>query len=138
MISKKDGILDPLAKAKGFGSAKQGSGHWWLQRLTAIANIPLMIWFMCKVVALIAMPYGDAQVAFDAAHSFVSDPLSTFLLALIVLNVTYHTVLGLQVVIEDYISCKCMKFTFLIALRLGGFFIAALGLYSLLKIAFGG
>lgn len=135
---KKDGLIDPLAKAKGFGSAKEGAHHWWMQRLTAIANVGLMLWLMCRLVQLVAMPYETTAEAMAAAQAFVAEPCSTFLLALIILNVSYHAVLGLQVVIEDYVQCKCMKIGSLIMLRLGGFAVAAFGVYSLLKIAFGG
>ena len=89
-------LRHPLSKAKGLGSAKDGTSHWWNQRLTAIALALLTPWFVVFAVGLI----GDGQ---DAVRSAVARPLSATLLSAFVLSLFWHARLGLQVVVEDYV-----------------------------------
>lgn len=89
-------LRHPLARAKGLGSAKDGTGHWWNQRLTAIALALLTPWFVIFAVGLI----GADQLAVRAA---IAQPLSASLLAAFVLSLFWHAQLGLQVVVEDYV-----------------------------------
>ena len=89
-------LRHPLSKAKGRGSAKDGTSHWWNQRLTAIALALLTPWFVVFAVGLI----GDGQ---DAMRSAIARPLSATLLSAFVLSLFWHARLGLQVVVEDYV-----------------------------------
>lgn len=89
-------LRHPLSKAKGLGSAKDGTSHWWNQRLTAIALALLTPWFVVFAVGLI----GDGQ---DAVRSAIARPLSATLLSAFVLSLFWHARLGLQVVVEDYV-----------------------------------
>lgn len=89
-------LRNPLSKAKGLGSAKDGTGHWWNQRLTAIALALLTPWFVVFAVGLL----GAGQ---DAVRSAIAQPLSATLLTAFVLSLFWHARLGLQVVVEDYI-----------------------------------
>ena len=89
-------LRHPLSKAKGLGSAKDGTSHWWNQRLTAIALALLTPWFVVFAVGLI----GDGQ---DAMRSAIARPLSATLLSAFVLSLFWHARLGLQVVVEDYV-----------------------------------
>jgi len=89
-------LRNPLSTAKGLGSAKDGTGHWWNQRLTAIALALLTPWFVVFAVGLI----GDGQ---DAVRRAVAQPLSATLLSSFVLSLFWHARLGLQVVVEDYV-----------------------------------
>lgn len=89
-------LRNPLARAKGLGSAKDGTTHWWHQRLTAIALALLTPWFVVFTVGLL----GADQAAVQAA---VARPLTATLLAAFVLSLFWHARLGLQVVVEDYV-----------------------------------
>jgi|CXWL01.1.fsa_nt_gi succinate dehydrogenase / fumarate reductase membrane anchor subunit len=101
-------LRSKLSKARGLGSAKHGVSHWWLQRVTAIAMIPLFIWFITAIVSVMIAP-EQKQVA----NWFVS-PVNALLLVLLVCAMFYHAKLGLQVVIEDYIKCPYTKYGLLI------------------------
>lgn len=89
-------LQSPLGRVLGLGSAKSGAGHWWAQRLTAIAMVPLGLWF---VFALLGLQHGNYQMV----AAWVAEPLNAILLILLVLTLVYHSSLGLQVVIEDYL-----------------------------------
>lgn len=89
-------LRNPLARAKGLGSAKDGTSHWWHQRLTAIALLLLSPWFVILMVGLI----GDDQ---DTARAVLAQPLTAALMTAFVLSLLWHARLGLQVVIEDYV-----------------------------------
>lgn len=125
-------IRSPLSKAKGLGSAGSGTEHWWMQRLTAIANVPLLLWLAYSMVSLIG---GGAEQW--VAKAWVAEPVNSILLILALVNVCYHASLGLQVVIEDYVHGS-MKYISLV-LSKGLFIVLAVsGIFSVLKIAFGG
>lgn len=124
-------LISPLAKARGAGSAHHGSGHWLHQRITAVSNIPLMLWLVWSVVQLPSASFQDVSL-------WLSQPVNAILMILAVLSTFYHAVLGLQVVIEDYVHCEFSKIVSLLALRL---FFVALGvaaIFSVLKVSFGG
>lgn len=106
----------PLARARGLGSAKSGVGHWWLQRLTAVALIPLGLWFVWLVLHL---PHLD----FAAAHRVVATPVNALLLIVFTAAMFWHGQLGLQVVIEDYVHTRWIELTLLVAVK----FLAVLG-----------
>lgn len=121
----------PLKRVEGLGSAKSGTGHFWMQRLTAIALAPLGIWFVYSIVTLIGTDH--AMLAEWMRH-----PLNATLLALTAATVFYHSKLGVQVVFEDYIHTEWLKFA---ALILNNFIHVLLGVaavISVLRVAFGG
>jgi succinate dehydrogenase membrane anchor subunit len=121
----------PMSRVRGLGSAKDGTTHFWRQRVTAIANVPLVILFLILVVSLIGASYGQATALLGA-------PLVAVLVLLGIVSVTYHMWLGMQVVIEDYVHGEGAKILLLIG---NGFFCAFVGLsaaFALLKISFGG
>jgi len=127
--NKNDKLVTPLRKAKGLGSSHSGTHHWMLQRLTAIANIPLVFWAVYSIFTL----QGASHEAFV---SWLSLPWNTVLAILFVLTTFKHAVLGVQVILEDYISCS-----FLRRIKIYGFklFMIALGvatIVAILKIAF--
>jgi succinate dehydrogenase / fumarate reductase, membrane anchor subunit len=120
----------PLKKARGLGSAKSGTDHFWQQRLTAIANVPLVLFLIWFIVSHLSATRPEIIAALK--NPFVSMGI---LLALI--SITWHMRLGLQVVIEDYVHSEGRK---LAALTLNTFFVfalTALGAYSILKMGFG-
>ena len=132
MTGSNDKVLrSHLGRARGLGSAHEGVHHWWAQRMTALALIPLSLWFVASIVCLAGADYA-------AISQWLSSPFTVGALALTILAVFYHAVLGLQVVIEDYIHAKAVKMTLLILLQFGGFAFATAAIVSLLLIAFAG
>jgi len=121
----------PLGRVRGLGSAKAGTEHFWAQRVTAIALVPLVLWFIAKVITLTGADYATARAA-------VADPLFAVPLLLLIGTGFYHLKLGLQVVIEDYVSTDSLKIA---ALLLNSFFCAGVGIlcvFAVLQISFGG
>ena len=121
----------PLGRVRGLGSAKSGTGHFWLQRVTAVANLILTIGFLCVVLSLIGKPSG-------AAIATLSKPHVAILMLLFVVSGAVHMRLGMQVVIEDYIHHEGLK---ILAVMANTFFAIAVGAacaFALLKISFGG
>jgi succinate dehydrogenase / fumarate reductase, membrane anchor subunit len=123
-------IRTPLARVRGFGSAKSGTGHFWLQRLTAIANIPLTI----AAVIIMIMLLGRNQ---PAVAQILGSPTVAIIMLLFIVSVMTHMRLGMQVVIEDYVHDDIAKLGLVIA---NNFFVAVVGLtavYGILKLSFG-
>jgi succinate dehydrogenase / fumarate reductase, membrane anchor subunit len=122
-------LQSPLARVLGYGSAKEGVHHWWVQRLTSVALIPLTIWF---AVAVLSLPLGDrASVA-----AWVASGWTPLLLILFVLVTTWHSRLGVQVVIEDYVPHAGTKTFVLILSTFVHFLVAAAAVFAVLKVAF--
>jgi len=123
-------MRSPLARVRGLGSAKSGTQHFWWQRLTGIALIPLTIWM---VVALICVAGAD----FEEARSFVASPLVTVLLLCLIVALFYHAQLGMQVVIEDYLHAEGMKLAALLAVKFLAVILGLLSALAVLRIALG-
>lgn len=124
-------LRSPLGKVKGLGSAKSGTGHFMAQRLTALALIPLSIWFC---FSLASMP----QMDYTTFTAWLSSPISSSLMVLTILTTFYHLHLGVQVVIEDYISNHAMRIVGVIAVQFASILLAVTGIVSVLKVATGG
>jgi succinate dehydrogenase / fumarate reductase membrane anchor subunit len=121
----------PLSRVRGLGSAKSGTEHWWLQRVTAIANIPLVLFMLVFVV----MHMGVSRAELIAS---VHHPIIAILLAAAFVSVLWHMRLGMQVIIEDYVHTPALKLT---ALLFNIFFTLLLGvaaLYAIITMALGG
>jgi succinate dehydrogenase / fumarate reductase, membrane anchor subunit len=114
----------------GLGSAKEGVGHWWSQRVTSVALVVLTLWF---VSALLRM--GD--LGFPAVTAWMSSPFNAVLLSLLIATATYHSQLGVQVVVEDYVARHGTKVAVLLLLNFLHVVAGALGVFSVLRIAFG-
>ena len=123
-------MRSPLARAIGLGSAKKGAGPWWAERVSAVALVPVTVWFAAEIIA----HSGSDHPTFIA---WLRAPLAATLMILLLIALFYHTALGLQVVIEDYVHSEA-KFAALVAVRLGSFALAASGILATLRIAFGG
>ena len=121
----------PLARARGLGSAKDGVGHWWAQRLTAIALIPLVVWFAVSLVMLSGADYATVR-------AWIGSPLVMVLLILVIGIGLHHGQLGMQVVIEDYVGGDGWKLALMVIVK----FIAVLfglgAIVAILRIGFGG
>jgi succinate dehydrogenase / fumarate reductase, membrane anchor subunit len=120
----------PLARVKGLGASGHGVEHWWLHRMTAVSNIPLIIAFVIIVAALAGSSYQDAI-------AIISHPLIAIILILAVISVTNHMRLGMQIVIEDYVHAKELKIAAIIANNFYAVIIAVACLYAILKVSLG-
>jgi succinate dehydrogenase / fumarate reductase membrane anchor subunit len=118
----------PLARVEGLGAAHSGTGHFWRQRVTAVALVPLTIWFVFTALTLIG---ADR----DAAQTFLKMPVNAVLMALFILAALTHMQLGLQVVIEDYIHHEGRKIALLLLNQFFAWTMAAACLFALVKIA---
>ena len=121
-------MRSPLGRAIGLGSAKDGVEHWWLQRITAVALVPLSLWF---VIAIIRLVGADS----DGVRDWVGNPLPAIMLVLLLIATFYHAALGLQVVIEDYIHAELTKLGLVVIVRLGCFALAVAGVFAVLSMA---
>lgn len=128
-MDKRD-TRSPLGRALGLGSAKDGVEHWWLERVTAVALVPLTLWFTGSLIALAGSDY-------ETFLAWLSAPLATVLMVLLLIALFYHMALGLQVVIEDYVHSG-WKLPAVVVTRLGCFALAAAGILATLRIAFSG
>ena len=124
-------LTTPLARVRGLGSAKDGTGHFIAQRLTAIANIPLVIWFVASAVSLKGATHADYVL-------WLSSPLAASLMILLVVSVFWHARLGLQVVIEDYVRHEGIKIASLALITLGSVALAVACIVAVLKVSLGG
>lgn len=127
----KNDLRTPLGKIASSGSAKDGGHHWWLQRLTAIALIPLFLWFIYSLNCYIKAP-------FYSVYDWITSPFTFVFLTLLIFAIFYHAILGIQVVIEDYIHNKWAKYTTLITVKFMLILMAIICYYSLFSINFGG
>jgi succinate dehydrogenase / fumarate reductase membrane anchor subunit len=121
----------PLGRARGLGSAKSGTGHWWAQRVTALALIPLVIWFVISMIVITGANH-------ETALSFISSPINAVLLTLLIIATFYHGQLGLQVVIEDYIHTKWLEVTLILSVKGGAIFLGVASVYAIIAISLGG
>jgi succinate dehydrogenase / fumarate reductase membrane anchor subunit len=123
-------MTNPLARARGHGSAKGGVHHWLAQRVTAVFLVFLAAWLAYAVFALAGADY-------TAARAFVASPLNAALLILLVISMLYHAMLGLQVVIEDYVHHPLAEITLHFLVRAGAWLGMALAIVNILIIALG-
>lgn len=123
-------LRSKLSRAKGLGSAHHGVSHWWLQRVTAVALIPLSIWFMYSLVTLLLQP-DVIKVA-----EWLASPVNALVMVLLLIATFIHAKLGVQVVIEDYVHGPVMKYTLLLALLLACFALTTAGIIAVLKLHF--
>jgi succinate dehydrogenase / fumarate reductase membrane anchor subunit len=124
-------LRTPLAQVRGAGSAQAGAHHWWMQRITAVMLIPLFIWFVGTMVTLVTASYGEAA-------ALVRSPVAAGALSMLVVAIFYHAALGLQVVIEDYISAEGMQIGAIVVMKFVMSLLAAISVVAVFKVALGG
>lgn len=120
-------LRTPLGRVLGLGSAKDGTSHFWGQRVSGIALVLLGVWFVISLASIPALPHASTQ-------AFIADPLNSVLLLLLVTTVAYHSYLGVQVVIEDYVHGAAMKLVLLIGSRFLHVFLAVAAIFAIFRI----
>jgi succinate dehydrogenase / fumarate reductase membrane anchor subunit len=123
-------LRSPLGKVLGMGSAKDGTAHWWAQRVSAVALIPLTLWFVFSLLTLPAFDY-------DTVRTWLSVPFSGFLAVLLVAVLAYHSYLGTIVIVEDYVTAAGMKVLTLLVLRFLYVLCGGAGIFAILRVVFG-
>lgn len=123
-------LRTPLGKVRGLGSAKHGLEHWWAQRLTALALVPLSIWFVVSMMRLAALDHADLSY-------WLSSPLNSALLIFLVFALFHHAQLGIQVVIEDYVHSEFEKIGSLLLIKFLALFCVLISVLSIIKVFLG-
>jgi succinate dehydrogenase / fumarate reductase membrane anchor subunit len=123
-------LMTPLNRVLGLGTAKGAAEHWWLQRVTAVALLPLGLWFAYELMTLPGFDYASVV-------AWVREPATSILLILLVVAVGYHSALGIQVVVEDYVPAKGLRAATLLLSTLAHAGLTIAAVFSVLKVAFG-
>ncbi len=124
-------MRSPLGRVRGLGSAREGVGHWWAQRMTSLALVPLALWF---VAALVTLTGAD----FATARAWIATPVPAALMVLLIVASFYHGALGLQVIVEDYVHHEGAKVAALIAINGVSLLLGLTGVLAVLTVLFGG
>ena len=119
-----------LGKVRGLGAAHDGTQHFWMQRVTAVANVPLVIFLVWFIVDHLGVARADVVAA-------IKNPFNALGLALAMISVCWHMKLGLQMVIEDYVHAPALKIASLLLITFYSFGLAALAIYAILKMNIG-
>jgi succinate dehydrogenase / fumarate reductase membrane anchor subunit len=123
-------LRSPLGRVLGLGSAHSGVRHWWQQRLTSVALVPLAIWFL---VSLLALP----SLGYETVIAWMSQASTAILLVLFVVVATWHSQLGVRVVVEDYVHGEGARTLTLVIVTFAHVLVASAGVFAVLKVAFG-
>jgi succinate dehydrogenase / fumarate reductase membrane anchor subunit len=120
----------PIAKVRGLGAARSGLQHWKMQRLTAISNVLLVLWFVFSAMALAGSDYGQVR-------AWLASPVTASLMVLLIISTFYHARLGLQVVVEDYVHHEGLRIAALVAIALIVFALGVACIVAVLRVAVG-
>ena len=120
----------PLAQVRGLGSAKAGAHHWWAQRLSAIALVPLALWFVASLISVASADYATAV-------AWLGSPVNSALLVLFIGAAFYHAQLGMQVIFEDYVTTHWLQVTSIILVRFLAILLAVISIIAVLRTAWG-
>lgn len=123
-------LRTPLNRVRGLGSANSGTEHFWRQRLTAVANIPLMILFVIIVVTNVGGNHGSVSAV-------IGSPLIAILFLLMICSAVYHMYLGMQTIIEDYVHSEALKIAAILGNTFFSVVIGLAGVFAILKLSFG-
>ena len=119
-----------LARVTGLGSAKQGTHHWWMQRITAIALVPLTFWLVYSLLSLTRLDHS-------AVTHWIASPVSSAIIILFIISIYYHAILGIRVVIEDYVESELLKICSVITINFIFIFAALVSVITVIKVALG-
>jgi succinate dehydrogenase / fumarate reductase, membrane anchor subunit len=122
-----DIMRSPLGRARGLGSAKAGAAHWWAQRITSIALVPLTLWFLCAAIRMIGAERDDVV-------AWMAGPLPIVLMIALVIATFHHLQLGLQVVIEDYVENDALRVASILLAKALSLLLALACLVSVLRL----
>jgi succinate dehydrogenase / fumarate reductase membrane anchor subunit len=123
-------LRSPLSRVLGLGSAKDGTAHWWAQRVTAVALVPLTLWFLFSLLTLPDFEY-------ETVRTWLSVPITGFLSVLLVAVMSYHSYLGTIVIIEDYVISSGMKVLSLMTLRFLYVLAGGAAMFAIFRVVFG-
>jgi len=123
-------LRSPLGRVLGLGSARAGSQHWWSQRVSAVALVPLTLWFVVSLLALGAADHATVQ-------AFLARPFNGFLCILLLAALAYHSYLGANVIVEDYVRTPATKIVTMLVLRFAHIVAGAAAVFAILSIVFG-
>jgi len=123
-------LRSPLGRVLGTGSARDGTGHWWAQRVTAVALVPLTLWFFLSLLLLPAIDY-------ETVRAWLAQPGSSLLGVLLIGVLTYHSYLGTTVIVEDYVHGGSAKVVSLMLLRFLYVLFGGASILAILRVAFG-
>ena len=124
-------LRTPLGRVLGLGTAREGTEHWWAQRVSAVALLLLGAWFVIAIVMLDGLDHA-------AAVAFVAAPWNGVLLMLLSVTLAYHSYLGVQVVVEDYVHAPGIKVVSLMLSRFAHVFVAVAAVYAIVRVGIGG
>jgi succinate dehydrogenase / fumarate reductase membrane anchor subunit len=125
MNKNNNSMRSPLSKARGLGSAKSGSHHWLMQRLSALFLIPMVIWFVVTIIRIVNLTMFDAL-------KIITEPFNGILIMLFISTMLYHGMIGMKVIIEDYVHCECIKNITIITIYAVTLFTIVASIFSLL------
>ena len=131
MAPAQEGLRSALGRARGTGPANEGVAHWWAQRITSIALVPLTVWFVASVVLLIGSDY-------DRFTAWLGAPLPAILMILLIVTTFHHTQLGLQVIIEDYVHNGALRLASIVLVKFAAILLGLGSVFAVLRIALGG
>ncbi|MEE9157314.1 MAG: succinate dehydrogenase, hydrophobic membrane anchor protein [Gammaproteobacteria bacterium] len=120
----------PVTRIRGLGSAKEGVRNWWMQRLTAVALVPLSLWFVVSILSMVGADHATVS-------QWIGSPLVTVLLILFIVALFYHAQLGMQEIIEDYVHTEWLKVTSGIVLKFAAILLGIVCAVAVLKVSLG-
>ncbi|HXS89601.1 MAG TPA: succinate dehydrogenase, hydrophobic membrane anchor protein [Steroidobacteraceae bacterium] len=123
-------LRSPIGRVLGLGAAKEGVSHWWSQRVTSVALLLLGLWFVASLLRM-------ANFEYEAVIAWIAGPVNAVLLLLLIATLVYHSLLGVQVVVEDYVHHHGLKIGTMLLLTFAHWAVAALAIFAVLRIAFG-
>ncbi len=126
------GLRHKMKEVRGLGSAKSGVGHWWWQRLTAVVLMPLGLWFVYSLIQL--LPHAASR---EAVAAWLASPANTLGMIALLAAMFYHSKLGIQTIIEDYVHKECCKISLLILNTLGHLGLTLVSTLAVIKLHFG-
>ena len=124
-------LRSPIGRVLGLGAAKEGASHWWSQRVTSVALLLLGLWFVASLLRMSSFEH-------EVVVAWIAGPVNAVLLLLLVATLIYHSLLGVHVVVEDYVHPHGLKIATMLLLTFAHWTLAALAIFAVLRIAFGG